>query len=99
MKPPMQLSPRDKLLAHSAQVLNWLEEPAALLFSDWLKEVRVRENRQLMEAEVDWKVYRAQGSLGVIDLILSLQVDLRRYEMDVREGKCKKVEEAPDGLA
>jgi hypothetical protein len=38
-------------------------------------------------------VYRAQGGIGVIDLIKGLREDLRQYERDVREGKCSPLKE------
>jgi len=88
----MELSPRDRLLAHSALVLNWLDDPAARLFNEWLDAIRVRENRILMEKE-GTEVYRAQGGIGVIDLIRSLRDDLRQYERDVLEGKCSPLKE------
>ncbi len=89
----MQLSPRERLLAHSAAVLKWLSEPAALLFSDWIDDVRLRENKKLMESDIDAKVYRAQGSVGIIDLINGLHDDLRQYEKDVISGKIKPLKE------
>ena len=89
----MQLSPRERLLAHSAAVLKWMSEPEAHLFSEWLQDVRLRENKKLMESDVDAKVYRAQGSVGIIDLIVSLNEDLRDYERDVMSGKIKPLKE------
>jgi hypothetical protein len=64
-----------------------LDDPAARLFNEWLADVRLRENKQLMEGDNIVKVYRAQGSIGIIDLISSLRDDLRQYERDVIEGK------------
>jgi len=55
--------------------------------------VRLRENKKLMESDVDAKVYRAQGSVGIIDLIVSLNEDLRDYERDVMSGKIKPLKE------
>lgn len=46
-----------------------------------------------MESEIDAKVYRAQGSVGVIDLIRSLPEDLRQYEKDVISGRIKPLKE------
>ncbi len=89
----MELSPRDRLLAHSAQVLKWLDDPAARLFSSWLADVRLRENRQLMEGDNIVKVHRAQGSIGIIDLISGLKDDLRDYEKDIIAGKIKPLKE------
>jgi hypothetical protein len=89
----MVLLPRERLLAHSAQVLSWLDEPSALLFSEWLKDVRLRENKALMEADNIVKVHRAQGSIGIIDLINGLRDDLRQYERDVLDGKCQPLKE------
>ena len=89
----MELSPRERLLAHSAQVLKWLDDPAARLFNEWLKDVRLRENKQLMEGDNIVKVHRAQGSIGIIDLISSLRDDLRQYERDVIEKKIQPLRE------
>jgi hypothetical protein len=58
-----------------------------------MKDVRLRENKALMEADSIVKVHRAQGSIGVIDLINSLRDDLRQYERDVLEGKCGPLKE------
>jgi hypothetical protein len=69
-----------------------LDEPAARLFNEWLDAIRVRENRILMEKE-GTVMYRAQGSIGVIDIIKGLRDDLRQYERDVREGKCVPLKE------
>jgi len=46
-----------------------------------------------MESEIDAKVYRAQGSVGIIDLIKSLPEDLRQYERDVIAGKITPLKE------
>src|SRR6267378_4097704 len=89
----MELSPRERLLAHSAQVLSWLDDPAARLFSSWLADVRLRENKQLMEGDNIVKVHRAQGSIGIIDLISGLKDDLREYERDIIAGKIRPLKE------
>jgi hypothetical protein len=39
-------------------------------------------------------VFRAQGSVGIIDLIKGLKEDLRDYQRDVRDGKSKPIKEA-----
>ena len=70
-----------------------------MLFSEWLQDVRLRENKKLMESEVDAKVYRAQGSVGIIDLIFSLKDDLRQYEKDVILGKVQTIKETVHGMA
>jgi hypothetical protein len=46
-----------------------------------------------MESEVDAQVYRAQGSVGIIDLIFALKDDLRQYERDVMGGKIQPLKE------
>jgi len=58
-----------------------------------LKDVRLRENKQLMEGDNIVKVHRAQGSIGIIDLISSLRDDLRQYERDVIEKKIQPLRE------
>ena len=70
-----------------------MSEPEAHLFNEWLQDVRLRENKKLMESDVDAKVYRAQGSVGIIDLIAGLNDDLRQYEQDVISGKIKPLKE------
>ncbi len=80
-------------MAHSAQVLSWLDDPAARLFSEWLKDVRLRENKKLMESKDTVDVHRAQGSIGIIDLVSGLKDDLREYERDVIAGKIKPLKE------
>lgn len=51
-----------------------------------------------MEADEVELVYRAQGSVGMLDLILGLEDDLKEYERLVREGKAKLLKETPNAL-
>jgi len=46
-----------------------------------------------MEGDNIVKIHRAQGSIGIIDLISSLREDLRQYERDVVEGKIRPLKE------
>jgi hypothetical protein len=46
-----------------------------------------------MEGEELRDVYRAQGAVGIIDLILTLEGDLKTYERDVAEKRCQPVKE------
>jgi hypothetical protein len=46
-----------------------------------------------MEAEKQELVFRAQGSVGIIDLILGLEEDLKQYQKDLHEGKIKPLKE------
>ena len=46
-----------------------------------------------MEAEKQELVFRAQGSVGIIDLVLSLEEDLQQYQRDLHEGKIKPLKE------
>ena len=46
-----------------------------------------------MEAPDEVKVFRAQGSVGIIDLILTLEDDLQQYVHDVALGKVKPITE------
>jgi len=78
---------------HAAGMIRWLEAPEGKLFSEWLEDVRLRENKKLMESEKQELVFRAQGSVGVIDLIKSLKGDLKGYEKDLREGKVQPIRE------
>ena len=74
-------------------MLRWLESPEALAFGEWLQDTRIRENRRLMESKDIAELHRAQGSIGIIDLIKSLPDDLRQYERDVTSGKVKPLKE------
>lgn len=51
-----------------------------------------------MESDELAKVHRAQGGIGVIDLIKTLPDDLRQYERDVIDGRCKPLKEGQHGL-
>lgn len=46
-----------------------------------------------MESASHELIFRAQGSVGILDLILGLEEDLKQYQHDVREGKCKPIKE------
>ena len=92
-KSQLPLSPRERLLVHSAAVLRWLEDPAGVWFSSWLDDIRMREYHKLMEKVEPQELYRAQGSVGVIDLIKSLRADLHEYEKDVASGKVTALKE------
>jgi hypothetical protein len=83
---------------HSAAVLKWLEEPEGRLFSSWLLELHSRETRKLKDAEETTDVFRAQGSVGILDVLMRIKEDLRRYERDVIEGRCQPIKEVPDGM-
>jgi hypothetical protein len=91
----MVLSPKDHLLEHSAEVLRWLEEPAGRLFSSWLLELHSRETRRLKDSEKEIDVFRAQGSVGILDVLMRIKEDLRRYEQDVIAGRCQPIKETP----
>jgi hypothetical protein len=62
-----------------------------------LKDVRLRENKKLMEGKELVDVYRAQGAVGIIDLLLTLESDLRTYERNVAEKRCQAIKETPNG--
>ncbi len=46
-----------------------------------------------MESEGQTQMFRAQGSVGILDLIKELPTDLRQYEKDVIAGKIKPLKE------
>src|SRR5690349_7651671 len=93
------VSPKDKLLMHAAGMIRRMDSPEGVLFSEWLDDIRVRENRKLMESDKQELMFRAQGSVGTIDLIKSLRRDLKQYEKDLRAGKVQPIkEEVSDGL-
>ena len=66
------------------------------MFNEWLLDIRLRENKRLMEGESPTEVFRAQGSVGLIDMLKELKNDLRRYEKDISAGRCQPLKEAPD---
>jgi hypothetical protein len=92
-QPPLPLSPREKLLAHSASQLQWLDSPEGHRFNEFLKDIRMRENKKLMESKDPVEIHRAQGSVGIIDLIFGLKDDLRQYERDVIDKKVQPLKE------
>ena len=87
------LSPREHLLLQAGPLLQWLHSPQGVVFNDWLRNVRLRENKNLMEGKELEMVFRAQGSVGILDLILGLEEDLHQYQEDVREGRCQPIKE------
>ena len=90
---PVSLNPKERLLAHSSSLLEWLSQPAAVLFNEWIQDLRLRENKKLMEASDEIKVFRAQGSVGILDLIMTLKEDLRQYDQDVSAGRVQRIVE------
>jgi hypothetical protein len=92
-QPQIQLSPREKLLAHSASFLQWWDSPEARRFSEFLGDIRLRESKKLMESKDVVELHRAQGSIGIIDLIFGLKDDLRQYERDVLDKKIQPLRE------
>lgn len=91
--PNSNLSPRNKLLQHSSSHLRWLQGAEGREFSEWLSDIRLKENKKLMESDTQAEMFRAQGSVGIIDLILSLEEDLLQYEHDVRDKKVQPFKE------
>jgi hypothetical protein len=51
-----------------------------------------------MEADRVELLYRAQGSVGILDLLLGMEGDMKRYQQDVRDGKVKPLSEVPSGV-
>jgi hypothetical protein len=81
------------MLARSAAMLRHLESSEGQLFIEWLTETRLREYTKLMHSKDMVEMHRAQGAVGIIDLIKSLSDDLRQYERDVVSGKVKPLKE------
>lgn len=46
-----------------------------------------------MESEKIEDVFRAQGSVGILDLILGMEDDMRKYQRDVLEKKVQPLAE------
>jgi hypothetical protein len=80
---------------HSEAVLRWLDQEEGRLFSSWLLELHSRETRKLKDAEEMTEVFRAQGSVGILDVLMRIKEDLRRYLEDVRTGRCQPIKEVP----
>ncbi len=74
-------------------MIRWLEQEETRRFSEWLSEIRLRENKKLMESKDVADLHRAQGSIGIIDLIFGLKDDLRQYEQDVLNKKIQPLKE------
>ncbi len=74
-------------------MIRWLEQEETRRFSEWLSEIRLRENKKLMESKDVADLHRAQGSIGIIDLIFGLKDDLRQYEQDVLNKKIQTLKE------
>ena len=91
-----QVSPRTRLLAHSQTLLRWFQEPGCRLFSEYLEHLRLQEQKKLHESKDTVDIYRAQGAIGIIDVLKSLEEDLKRYERDVASGACQPVKEQPN---
>lgn len=81
------------MLARSAAMLRHLLSNEGQLFIDWLSETRMREYTKLMHSKDMVEMHRAQGAVGIIDLIKSLPDDLRQYERDVRDNKVRPLKE------
>ena len=81
------------MLSRSAAMLRHLESSEGHLLLEWLLDTRLREYNKLMHSEEMVEMHRAQGAVGIIDLIKSLPDDLRQYERDVRDGKIQPLKE------
>jgi hypothetical protein len=81
---------------HSAGVLKWLDEPEGRIFSSWLLDLHSRETRRLKDSDKEIDVFRAQGSVGILDVLMRIKEDLRRYEKDVLEGRCQRIVDTPE---
>ncbi len=46
-----------------------------------------------MESAKIEEVFRAQGSVGSLDLVLGLEEDLLEYQKAIRDGKAKPIQE------
>jgi len=51
-----------------------------------------RELKKLKDSEGN-EVFRAQGSVGILDVLMRVKEDIRRYEKDLREGKVQPLKE------
>lgn len=51
-----------------------------------------------MESDTQAEMFRAQGSVGVCDLILTLEEDLLEYERDVKEGRIQPTKEVVSAI-
>lgn len=53
----------------------------------------MREYKKLMEAEAPHELHRAQGAVGILDVLLKLKDDIKSYEQDVRAGRVSPLKE------
>ena len=92
----------NKILAlDPSRTLNWLEDPAGSQFSEMVHEWRDSEIRKLRASTEDFEVYRAQGALKYLDMIIDMSQEIKSYMHDVSMGKRKPVDrkEFEHGLA
>jgi hypothetical protein len=66
------------------------------LFEEYLEHLRLQEQKKLYESKDSVDIHRAQGAIGIIDILKSLEEDLKRYERDVASGACQAVKEQPN---
>jgi hypothetical protein len=57
-----------------------------------LKHWRDKAYKDLRDSKDDIVVFRAQGTLDMLDKILGLPLEIKRYLDDVATGKRKKIE-------
>jgi hypothetical protein len=81
------------MLSRSAAMLRHLESSEGQLLLEWLTELRQREYTKLLHSKDMVEMHRAQGSVGIIDLVKSLSDDFRQYERDVNSGKIQPLKE------
>ena len=95
---PKILTPRERLLSQAGPLLRFLHSPEGAAFSDWLKHIRLRENKKLMEGDKTEEIFRAQGSVAILDLVLELEEDLLTYERGVASKEFKPLKEVANAV-
>lgn len=72
-------------------MLRHLKSPEGVLFNSWLVDILRREESKLHSEDEQREVYRAQGSTRILNIILDLEDELKRYEKDVDAGRVHRI--------
>src|SRR5258706_16326900 len=82
----------DKLLLVAHKFRGWLGQPEAVCFNEFLHDYRQECLDKLMRESDTIRIHRLQGSLEVLDFLLSLRGEMDTYIQGVSSGTMRKVE-------
>lgn len=83
----------NKVLAlDPSRTLRWLEDQAGKQFNELILEWRDNEEKRLRGSTEDFEVYRAQGALKYLEMILKMPEEIKTYLHDVSTGKRRAVD-------